>query len=118
MPEPTMKQHGINISLSTIISTATVLGIVWAVGEPWLMGQVSVALAQDIKETVKSEVAPIQAGFRVLIQQQISGLRRDIAELERLRAANPQVWTAEQARDLVDKQEQLAAQLMALEALK
>jgi hypothetical protein len=113
-----LKQHGVNISLSTIISTATVLGIVWAVGEPWLMSEVSVALAQDIQETVKQEVAPIQAGFRVLIQQQISGLRREIAELERVKTAAPQEWTAQQARDLVDKQEQLAAQIMALQALQ
>jgi hypothetical protein len=111
-------EQGTNISLSSIISAATVLGVVWMFVKPALMANVSVALADDIKGTVKREVAPISAGFTVLLQQQILQTQREIAQLERQRNANFQTWTSEQATTLVDAYSRLEAQKMALEALR
>ena len=112
------KDQGLNISISSIASFLGVLGVVWVVIQPVIIQSVSASLADDIKKTVKSEVAPISAGFTVLLQQQILQTQREIAQLERLRNADPQSWTSEQATALVDAYSRLSAQKMALEALQ
>lgn len=117
MASPLTKEQGVNISLSFVTSLCGVLGVLWLFIRPVLMADISVALAQDIRKNVQREVAPLAAGFVVIIQSNITRLRKDIAQLERVRNADPQGWGEQQANELVDKQRELEAQVMALEAL-
>lgn len=107
--------------LGVAASFIAVAAASWVLVKPALMAQVAVELKDSIdrsvENSVKKHVEPLSNGFKVIIQQRILELQRDIAELERLSAANPQAFTRDQARELVDKRSQLAAQLMALEAL-
>jgi hypothetical protein len=110
------KDAGINITLSTVVTLATVSAGMWAFGKPWLMDEVGLALAQDIRDTVQEEIAPIKGGLQVIIAQTIIRLRKDIAQLERKQAAEG--LSAEETNLLVDLRAELEAQVMALNAFK
>lgn len=112
------KETGLPALLASFVTMIPILGIAWLVFEPFLKSSVSVALADDIKTTVQREVAPISGGFKVLISANIAKLKKDVAQLERLRAADPTKWTEQQANDLVEKNLELEAQQIALALLK
>lgn len=110
------KDAGINITLSTIVTLASVSGILWAFGKPLLMDSIGVALAQDIRDTVQDEIEPIKGGLQVIIAQTIIRLRKDIAQLERKQSAEG--LSSEETNLLVDLRGELEAQEMALAAFK
>lgn len=101
------------ISLSTLASTVSSLvvlvPVLWFIGKPLI----TTALAEDIKDVVKQEVAPINAAFTVLLNRDINNLRRQIAAL-RFKQSQGEGWTADDARLLAD----LQIELDALEAAK
>lgn len=94
----------------------------WTVVKPAISAafadEIKATVQNEIKATVQSEVSPIRGGLSVIIQSNIVKLKKEIAQLERLRAADPSKWTAEQADSLVDKQNELEAQQMALATLR
>lgn len=110
------KGQGIGALLSTIVSVAAVVPIVWFVVQPLLLSSISTAMAQDTREIVKEEIAPLSQGFRVIIQQQILRLQKEIAQLERKQRTNEGL-TADETNHLVDLRAELAAQQMALAEL-
>ena len=112
------KETGVPALLASFVTLIPVMGIVWFVVQPFLKSSISTALAQDIKYSVQQEVTPIKGGISVIIQANIVKLKKEIAQLERLRAVDPSKWTAEQADQLVDKYNELDVQQMALNALK
>jgi sensor domain CHASE-containing protein len=112
------KETGLPALLASVVTMIPVLGVVWFVVQPFLKNSISVALADEIKQAVQQEVTPIKGGISVIIMSNIVKLKKEIAQLERLRAADPAKWTAEQADQLVDKYNELEAQQMALMALK
>lgn len=110
------KGQGIGAVLSTIVSIAAVVPIVWFVVQPLLLRSLNVAMAQETRAIVKEEIQPLTTGFRVIIEASILKLQKDIAQLERKQRA-PEGLTAEETNQLVDLRAQLASQQMALAEL-
>ncbi len=113
-----LKAGGIHISLSTISSVLAMMPVLWFVAKPILTEAVSVAVAEDIEEQVKSGTAPLNLALSALIRARVADLRKEMAAME-FRRDNPPVddWTAIDAEDLVDLELTLEAQEEALEAL-
>lgn len=111
------KDQSISALLSTIVSMAGAIGVIWLVVKPLLVDSIGVAMAQETTEIVKAEVSPLKAAFSVTIQQTILRLQKEIAQLER-KQRTADGLTAEETNTLVDLRAQLQAQEMALEALR
>lgn len=112
-----IKEHGISISLATIATWIPLLPLLWFVGKPVLIEAVSTAMAEDIQDTVKQEVAPIGDAFEVLLQLNVSNLRKEIAALE-FRQRQNQDWTADDAETLIETRLELEAINQALASLQ
>lgn len=116
------KQQTFNVSLSAIVSLIVVGSSAWVIARPAISDAVANELKEDmnreIKATVQEEVAPLKTAQMVLLDQQIRQTQRQIAQLERIRAADPTLWTEQQANELVDLRTQLQAQQRALSALR
>lgn len=110
--------HVLRNTLAIIVSSIVIATAFWTLARPWIVSSVSAAMADDLHTMVQDEVGPLKQGFQVIIAQNVLNLRKQIAQLERVRAANPQEWTAEQANELVELQSQLAAQERAMRALR
>lgn len=116
------KEQGFNVSLSAIVSLIVVGSSAWVIARPAITDAVASELKAEmraeIQETVQAEVAPMKAAQVVLLEQQVVQTQKQIAQLERVRAADPAAWAAQQANDLVDARAQLEAQQRALTALR
>ena len=110
------KSQGWGAVLSVAASLVVVVPAIWFVIQPLLLSSLNTAMAQETREIVKAEVAPLSAGFTVIIQQNILRLRKEIAQLER-RQRLPEGLTREETDTLVDLRSQLEAQQMALAEL-
>ena len=106
----TAKERGIRIGVNQIVTYATLVPIFWFVAQPLLVE----ALAEDIKQTVAQEVAPINNAFVALLQRDINATRKDIAALKFRERTAAEEWTSEDASYLAD----LEIQLDALEEAK
>jgi hypothetical protein len=116
------KDQTFSVSLSAVVSLIAVSAFLWAIAKPVITDAVAGELKDDmraeIQETVQREVAPIMTAQMVLLEQQVVQTQKQIAQLERIRAANTVEWTAQQANELVDARAQLEAQQRALSALR
>jgi hypothetical protein len=110
------KGQGIGALLSTIVSVGAVVPLVWFVVQPLLLRSINTAMAQETREIVKEEIKPLSSGFRVIIQQTILRLQKEIAQLERQQRTDIGL-TAEETNRLVDLRAELDAQQMALAEL-
>ena len=110
------KGQGIGALLSTVVSVGAVVPLVWFVVQPLLLRSINTAMAQETREIVKEEIAPLSTGFRVIIQQTILRLKKEIAQLERQQRTQDGL-TAEDTNRLVDLRAELDAQEMALAEL-
>ena len=114
---PDVKGHSLNISASVIVSWITIGAFAWIFAKPMLISSVSVALAEDIKQTVAAEVAPINGAFVALLQRDINATRKEIAAL-RFRQRQNDNWTADDAELLAELEIGLDALLEAKAALE
>jgi hypothetical protein len=116
------KEQGFNVSLSAIVSLIVVGSSVWVVARPAITsavaGELKEEMREEIQSTVQTEVAPIKGAQVILLEQQVVQTQKQIAQLERIRAADPSTWSAQQANELVDARAQLEAQQRALSALR
>lgn len=112
-------RHRKSVLLSTVASTLGICGVIapvaWIVLSPWLVGVLSTAMADEIKDQVKQQIAPLNAGFKAILQQNIDRLRREIEALEFKSRSG--TMTADEARDLADKRIELDGQRGALAAI-
>lgn len=111
------KQHSISISTSVILSWIGIATFAWLFAEPLLMQTVSVALAEDLKQMVAAEVAPINGAFVALLQRDINATKREIASLEYRQRRNEN-WMSADAEYLADKEIELDALVEAKAALE
>ena len=113
-------RHRKSVLLSTVVSTIAICGgiapVAWVVLSPWFVGVLSTAMADEIKDQVKAQIAPLNAGFKAIIQQNIDRLRREIEALEFRSRTN--IMTPEEARELADKRIELDGQRAALNAIE
>lgn len=106
------KEHGISIGVNQIITYATLIPILWFIGQPIIID----AMAEDIKTVVQQSTEPMQSAFVVLLLRDINALKRDIARDEfRQREED---WTAEDSIALADKKIELQALQEALGELQ
>lgn len=82
---------------------------------PIVLAQANESLDHKL-DGIDKKVSPLSQSFKVLLQQNIRALSRDIAELERIQASSG--LTAVQARQLADKRQDLRDQEMALAAME
>lgn len=105
------------IGVQTLVTWIPLVPILWFVVQPILVTSVSEAMAEDIQQTVKQSVEPVNNAFQVLLILNINEIRKEIAALEfRQRAADD--WTAEDADNLADLNIELEALRDALETLR
>lgn len=107
------KERGIRIGVNQIITYAGLVPIFWFIVQPILVDALAEEMQEAIKQTVATEVAPINNAFVALLQRDINATRKDIAALK-FRERQATDWTAEDSAYLAD----LDIQLDALEEAK
>ena len=60
-----LKDHGMNISISTVATLIPVLAGVWFVMQPLMVTQISAAMGQELEDQIEEKTKPIQSAFRV-----------------------------------------------------
>lgn len=98
-----LKQHGINISISTIATLIPVLGFLWLFIQPALVD----AVASDLDEVIEAKQAPVQSAFKALLSSEIAKLRKEIARLEHYQ--NDPNWNEDDAEYLAELKIELDA---------
>lgn len=115
------RRHRRTFTLSTVVSVLAICGIILPVlgviSSPWLVQVMSSAMADEIAEEVSKQVAPVNAGLKVLIENTIAELEDEISQLEFRRENMPESWTAGDAQFLTNKRRRLASQRRALAAI-
>lgn len=110
-----IKEHCVNISIATIATWISLVPLLWFVGKPIIVSSLSAAMADDIQQTVQSQMAPMNGAFVALIQRDINKVKKDIAGL-RFRQTHAD-WSAADADYLADLEIELDALKQAFEAL-
>ena len=113
MASTMIKEQGIRIGINQIITYATLMPILWFIGQPILVS----ALADDIKTAVHQQVAPMSAAFVALLQRDVNKVRKEIAALK-FRQRRAYNWTSDDAVYLADLEIELEALREAMAALK
>ena len=110
-----VKEAASRIGVNQIVTYAGLVPIFWFILQPILVDALAEEMQETIKQTVASQVQPINIAFVALLQRDINATRKEMAAL-RFRRDNPPVddWTAEDASYLAD----LEIQMDALEEAK
>lgn len=119
-PSPEKNLHRRTVAITTVASCvaicAVVLPILLGITSPWIVNYLSNAMADEIRDQVQEQVTPVNAGLKVLIENNIAELEDQISALEyKLRTDSN--YTALDAKDLTIKKRRLAAQRYALRAI-
>jgi hypothetical protein len=114
LTNPTAKETGIRIGVNQLVTYLTLIPIFWFVIQPLIIS----ALAEDIKEIVAEQTAPISGAFVALLQRDINATRKEMAALRFRQRDDDEVWTEEDALYLADLEIQLAALEEAKSALQ
>ncbi len=112
-----IKERGIRIGINQIITYAGLVPIFWFIIQPVLVDALAEEMQESIKQTVATEVAPINKAFVALLQRDINATRKDIAALKFRERNEATEWTAEDASYLADLEIQLDALEEAKDAL-
>lgn len=107
------REQGVRIGINQIITYATLMPILWFVGQPILVS----ALADDIKQAVQEQAAPMNNAFAALLQRDVNKVRKEIAALK-FRQRRADNWTSQDAIYLADLEIELEALREARDALK
>lgn len=103
-----VKEAGIRIGVNQIITYAGLVPIFWFIIQPVLVDALAEEMQETIKQTVATQVDPINNAFVALIQRDINATKKEIATME-FRENNDEDWTAEDAEDLAEREIDLAA---------
>lgn len=115
------KRHRKTALLSTLASTVAIcvviLPVIGFLISPRIVDIIGLAVADEIAEEVKKQIAPTNAGIKVMIESLIAELEDEIASLEFRRDNNPSTWTGTDALLLSSKARRLRTQNEALRAI-
>jgi len=119
------KRHRKTLSLSAVlgviggVATTCMVAVptAWFIAGPAFVGFLGDALADEITELVQKQVAPVNAGLKVLIESTIAQLEDDISRLEFRRDYMPESWQAADVAELTNKTRRLSSQRRALAAI-
>lgn len=110
------KSIGISAVAAIVGMCAIVLPVGWWLVKPALAESLSEQLTTQMEQTVAKKIAPLNAGFKAVIQQNIDRLRREIATLENKARTAP--LSDQEARELIDKRIELDGQLAAIAEIR
>jgi len=115
------RRHRQTVTISTLSSVIGICVVIlpaaaWF-GKGTVINLLSDAMAGEIQQQVRHQVAPVNAGLKALIQNNIAELEDEIADLE-YRQQHDAEWSAGDARTLATKRRRLSAQREALSAIK
>ncbi len=98
-----VKEAAGRIGVNQIVTYAGLVPIFWFILQPILVDALAEEMQDTIKQTVASQVTPINVAFVALLQREINSTRRDMAGL-RFRRDNPPEddWTSDDALYLAD----------------
>jgi hypothetical protein len=103
-----LKQHGFQVSVSTVMTLAAVVPVLWFIGKPLLIEQISTAMASEFNDAIDEKQAPVQNAFKVLLQTEITKLRKEIAAMK-YRQRNGEDWDGADAEYLAELEIELEA---------
>ncbi len=105
-----VKEAAGRIGVNQIITYAGLVPIFWFIIQPVLIDALAEEMQESIKQTVATQVDPINNAFVALLQRDINATVREIAAME-FRRDNPPAddWTAADAQSLADLKIGLAA---------
>lgn len=112
-----VKEAGIRIGVNQLVTYASLVPIFWFIVQPILVDALAEEMQESIKQTVATQVDPINNAFVALLQRDINATKKDIAAME-FRESNDEAWTVEDAQDLVEREIDLAALKEAKAALQ
>ena len=98
-----LKQQGINISLSTVATLIPVLAFLWLFIQPALVD----AVADDLDEMIEAKQKPVQLAFKTLLRSEINELKKQIARMEV--HSEDDDWTEDDAELLAELKIELEA---------
>jgi hypothetical protein len=102
-----IREHGINVSLSTVLSIGALVPRFWFVAKPILVAQISTAMASEFEEAIEAKQQPVQDAFKVLLRTEITKLRKEIAKLRT--HEGDEDWTENDAEYLAELRIELEA---------
>jgi hypothetical protein len=115
------KRHRKTAMLSTLASTIGICVVILpAVGfliSPRIVDIIGIAVADEIAAEVSKQIAPTNAGIKVMIESLIAELEDEIASLEFRRDNRPETWTGADVLLLSGKVRRLRTQNAALDAI-
>ena len=104
-----LKDAGVNISISSFLSIASAVGVVWFFIQPVLISQVGDALGQEMDNKIKEQQRPIESAFKALLLADINRLKKSIALLEYREQHDPEGWEPQHAELLAEHKIELEA---------
>jgi hypothetical protein len=110
------KSIGISAMASIVGMSAIVLPVGWYLVKPAVAKDVAAELSATVETTVQKKLAPLNVGFKAILQQNIDRLRREISVLENKQRAG--ALTDQEVRDLIDKRIDLDGQIDALAGIR
>jgi hypothetical protein len=99
------KDFSLHTLASTVGSLAVLVPVLWFIGKPLIAD----ALAEEFKETVQQELSPLEGSFKVLLDRDISALRKEIAQMRFRQRAGGDQWTRDDAEYLAELEIELEA---------
>ena len=130
LPEDPAARHRHTVKVSTFVSTiASVVaigGVLVPVSWRYVLSpivvsavseSVSAQVSTNVEAAVQKKVAPLSGGFKVLLQQQIDELEREVDRLEFEQRAAPDAWTLDKVNELREKTNRLRANRQALASI-
>ena len=107
-----VKEAGIRIGVNQLVTYASLVPIFWFIIQPILVSALAEEMQESIKQTVASQVDPINNAFVALLQRDINATKREMAALK-FRQRQDDDWTVDDAEYLADLEIQLDALEMA-----
>ncbi len=107
-----VKEAGIRIGVNQLVTYASLVPIFWFIIQPILVSALAEEMQESIKQTVASQVDPINNAFVALLQRDINATKKEMAAL-RFRQRQDDNWTVDDAEYLADLEIQLDALEMA-----
>jgi hypothetical protein len=112
-----VKERASRIGINQIVTYAGLVPIFWFIIQPILVNALAEEMQASIKQTVATEVAPINKAFVALLQRDINATKKEIAALE-FRERRDDEWSEEDTSYLADKEIELDALEEAKDALQ
>ncbi len=110
-----LADKAVHMSVNSVISIASAVGIVWFFVQPLLISQVGEALGSEIDSKIEEQQRPIENAFSSLLKSEITKLKIQIARMET--HVNDEDWTEEDAELLAMLHIEVEALEEALEEL-